>query len=1185
MTKRGSAPPRELSGTWVPRRAECPYCEPKGALLRRTGAYAVPTLSHVHAQVLTTPQTRYGKCVQRGDPSCWGSVGAVGRGNRDVGGWWVGRIVCTDSRWRGPLRGSHLYLVPLDEEAVPIAIVVPKHQRPHTHPPPPPTKIPTQVRRLYEQAVRAYGTKNSHFQLKELKEELLRTECSNTTNVRLAPENGSTIRVRVNLRPYLLASIVHASANILCLGSRDSRQWFMDTMSSVNIVTSPLSMAKREEMILPDNMENRRLKYPRCGSHHRGACAVHPGDSHVCAMGETCVFKHANDKKVCYTARVKADPFRWPRPASISNSVRFYGEKPETSPGPDSWEKWLVKALSDFALALWYKSSSLNGPFDVHLCASVNIILLMTEWRRITDKGKNKLDIIASPSEHKKLSLELADWVSRFDQELTITDHFLSAFGDSRRRVQHAAKKGLSRDSDILRLSIDSARMVIQIALEKLYPTGNLRFAMDANFLEFLTSPEIPPTRDGGDPTRHRSPCRQLINVLGSDSVALDGRHTPALYSRFFSSLLAKHTVFPIRNDSPPTDDPSSILSLGQTSQPPLHMYIPHRTVNGEKSGGNRYEDEQPGIPDVWDPVWNIKRVARPKASRAPSPRQTSMEKSNLDLFDCCLTTPSKKRRLATSRADENTAPFAFTSSPCAPLDTPEPPNKRAKPNPPPSKTDNASGKRKPRRLATSRADENTAPFAFTSSPCAPLDTPEPPNKRAKPNPPPSKTDNASGKRKPVRTDAQKIESILDAIQEQRWSLGCFLYNIFRIKDAKGNPIHRSPAHSQMVSIFLAGRGKKTVANIITEWMAHADGRIPETSPNWDLMYSTTIPYNEIRPVRAALTAFSTQTIGKKKHPETKLCREDFGDATIPRVKLVIEREQAVTLYLCNNIAMRKPRKRDGVILERKTRPADTVIIHAIASLNFCRTDQANLLPLMRGILYFGSSAPVELMNYNSRIGNMPAPTTIRHALCSLSEVEAIATAAHGADPETAGFLFVDNCQNYHTQRDLCVGRENIMNVGMSGLYMEAPDIDVNVFNLEDKRKLIAENRRKHVTVDDLLGFLDQGDADLTGTLHFLEALVRCIPSLKSLSKEISMRFSATATISVPDGAAIVHPLACSGKKETIPVELRDGMLNLKAVHRWDSRRSMSMRTGTAPAIGARTAGRVVKKWSCLSYT
>ncbi|KAJ7440755.1 hypothetical protein FB451DRAFT_1344070 [Mycena latifolia] len=301
--------------------------------------------------------------------------------------------------------------------------------------------------------------------------------------------------------------------------------------------------------------------------------------------------------------------------------------------------------------------------------------------------------------------------------------------------------------------------------------------------------------------------------------------------------------------------------------------------------------------------------------------------------------------------------------------------------------------------------------------------------------------------------------------------------------------------------------------------MAHPDGRIPANSPNRDLMYSTTVPHTDIQPVRAALTAFSTQTIGKKVADEAESAS-------------VIEREQPVTLYLCRNIAMRKPRKREGVI------------IHAIASLDFCRTDQANLLPLMRGILYFGSSAPVELMNYNSRIGNMPAPATIRRALISLSKEEAHATEAHGKDPNTAGFLLVDNCQNYHRQRDLRIGRKNVMNVGMSGLYMEAPDIDVNVFNLAEKRKLIAQNRRKDLTVDDLLGFLDEWDADLTGTLHVIEALARCIPNLKPLRKEISMRLEATSKISLPPGQAIVHPLACSGKKQTIPTELKDGMLD-----------------------------------------
>ncbi|KAJ7145966.1 hypothetical protein C8R44DRAFT_826975 [Mycena epipterygia] len=276
--------------------------------------------------------------------------------------------------------------------------------------------------------------------------------------------------------------------------------------------------------------------------------------------------------------------------------------------------------------------------------------------------------------------------------------------------------------------------------------------------------------------------------------------------------------------------------------------------------------------------------------------------------------------------------------------------------------------------------------------------------------------------------------------------------------------------------------------------------------------------------------------------------QRDYKDEyNFPLLWSIIEREQPVTLYLCGNIAMRKPRKCEGVIMERKTRPASTVseITHAIASLNFCRTNQANLLLLMCRILYFGSSAPVELMNYNSRIGNMPAPATICQALVSLSEAEAQATAAHGQDPETARFLLVDNCQNYHRQRDLRIGCKNVVNVGMSGLYMEALDIDPNIFNLADKWKLIAQNRRGGITVNDLLGFLDQEDADLTGTLHILDALVWCIPSLKPLSKEISMYLSATSTILVPDGQATVYPLASNGRKETIPTELKAGMLNL----------------------------------------
>ncbi|KAJ6617834.1 hypothetical protein B0H10DRAFT_2434248 [Mycena sp. CBHHK59/15] len=148
------------------------------------------------------------------------------------------------------------------------------------------------------------------------------------------------------------------------------------------------------------------------------------------------------------------------------------------------------------------------------------------------------------------------------------------------------------------------------------------------------------------------------------------------------------------------------------------------------------------------------------------------------------------------------------------------------------------------------------------------------------------------------------------------------------------------------------------------------------------------------------------------------------------------------------------------------------VITHAVAAMNFCRSETANLQPLARGILYFGSSAPVELMNYNCRIGSMPAPQTTRRSMIALSNEEANITKAHSADPDTVGFLLVDNCQNYHKQNDLRVGRESVMNVGMAGLYFEAADVDPAVFDLADKRKRIA-----------------QADSELVGSLMFVEAL------------------------------------------------------------------------------------------------
>ncbi|KAJ7273637.1 hypothetical protein B0H12DRAFT_1007228 [Mycena haematopus] len=226
----------------------------------------------------------------------------------------------------------------------------------------------------------------------------------------------------------------------------------------------------------------------------------------------------------------------------------------------------------------WYRSSSLNSPFDVHLCAYVHVILLMAECRR-NMAAKTKLDFATLAIQaQEQLTAELAHWVSRFDRDharhllplCVYREHTMQMITAYLRLViladgfQHASKQGFSRDSDILRLSIDAARTVIQIALDRLYPTGNLKFAMEdislasvsfaSAFMVNLLRPRFLPLVKEDTQKDIVRLVGRLINVLGSDGVALDGRHTPALYSRFLSSLLAKYNVFPQQDDFPSDD-------------------------------------------------------------------------------------------------------------------------------------------------------------------------------------------------------------------------------------------------------------------------------------------------------------------------------------------------------------------------------------------------------------------------------------------------------------------------------------------------------------------------------------------------------------------------------------------------------------------------------------------------------
>ncbi|KAJ7147592.1 hypothetical protein C8R43DRAFT_889597 [Mycena crocata] len=389
--------------------------------------------------------------------------------------------------------------------------------------------------------------------------------------------------------------------------------------------------------------------------------------------------------------------------------------------------------------------------------------------------------------------------------------------------------------------------------------------------------------------------------------------------------------------------------------------------------------------------------------------------------------------------------------------------------------------------------NENLAPTASTSS------TP----KRAR---------TTSTPRRKSRSDADKIQAILASIQEQDWTLGEFLHKIFQPQGRDGN---RSQKHAQMVSAFLGGQGRYKPSDLLTFWMTSPDGILHVHSPHLADMYLTKTSYTEIGPVRAALTSFALQTV---------------GDFLARGAERAVQASSGLQFFFRNF----------GI----PHYDVIQVIIHTLADLLFCRTGHANLLPLARGILYFGSSVPVDIMAYNSRIGTMPSYSTIHNTLEGLDE-EALVTAMHGGDPTKAGSLLIDNVQNLSRVRDFRIGRENHMNVGMSGLWVEAWSfINIHVFDLSDKRQRISFNLRATVTVDALLGLLDQLDANTTGHLEWLEVVVRCVKPLNQLRTELKARYRSTAKLVIPVQQSVLHPLAPSGKKQTIPSELKEGMVD-----------------------------------------
>ena len=102
-------------------------------------------------------------------------------------------------------------------------------------------------------------------------------------------------------------------------------------------------------------------------------------------------------------------------------------------------------------------------------------------------------------------------------------------------------------------------------------------------------------------------------------------------------------------------------------------------------------------------------------------------------------------------------------------------------------------------------------------------------------------------KRAPRLDVGQRLHAIFKAVKEvAKWTLGEFLYHVFKLKNEDGTKFSRSSTHVATISQFLQGQTIYSPSDILDAWFRNRDGHVSTESDASKLMYSTDKPFREI---------------------------------------------------------------------------------------------------------------------------------------------------------------------------------------------------------------------------------------------------------------------------------------------------------------------------------------------------
>ncbi|KAF8590632.1 hypothetical protein K439DRAFT_1627613 [Ramaria rubella] len=232
----------------------------------------------------------------------------------------------------------------------------------------------------------------------------------------------------------------------------------------------------------------------------------------------------------------------------------------------------VMRSPVPFDLRVWWRASPWNMEGDLHMCAYASLLLVMAGFHEVVygdaygeDGAKKILDLCVVQSYADKVTAVGAEWQALLD-EVDFPDRdpvmrwrdnlwpFLVSYSKLvvlSIGLRDGMRQGMRHNNPFSDQCVEAASDVLTQVLDRLARLGYMRYCVEAYFVfmgfaaAFLLKilrPKFSFMMRPGREAEITALVQRLVDLLGSEEVAINARHTPKLYSRFLADVLAKHT-------------------------------------------------------------------------------------------------------------------------------------------------------------------------------------------------------------------------------------------------------------------------------------------------------------------------------------------------------------------------------------------------------------------------------------------------------------------------------------------------------------------------------------------------------------------------------------------------------------------------------------------------------------------